>query len=239
MGQRFQTGDEGYGLVIKLLIFTGLLWIGFEGYQSWQLRKEAQAQALKNQARQVDRSAPSAREPVNTAPYIGQTLPQAPQPSAHGGKVYRCGNSYSNTPCADAQAVDLASPVSYGSNSARKEIYLCKDYSGNLAWESVPCSANGRFMERIASVPANASWDQQVAIARAQRDKAQAIAAEQIVPVAPRPSMNARSSECQSLEWLIRRLDERCRASSCGMRELDEVREQRKNARDRQFRINC
>lgn len=239
MGQRFQSSDEGYGLVIKLLFFTGLLWIGFEGYKSWQLRKEAQVQALQNQALQVERSVPGAREPVKPAPHVAPTLPQAPQASAHSGKVYRCGNSYSSTPCAGAQALDLAPPVSYGGSSVRKEIYLCKDYSGNLAWESVPCSANGRFMERIASVPANASWEQQVAIARTQRDKAHAIAAEQIVPVAPRPSMNARSSECQSLEWLIRRLDERCRANSCSMRELDEVREQRKNARDRQFRINC
>lgn len=237
MGQRFHSEDDGYGLVIKVLIFTAVLWIGFEGYKVWQAKKEEESQEQQSQLRRAELDA---RAPINPSPYAPPALPMpTPQAEVPAASVYRCGNSYSNVPCSGAKAVNVAPPVAYSNNSARKEIYLCKDYSGNLSWESVPCSVNGRFMDRVASVPADIPWDQQVSIARQQRAKAQSIAAEQIVPVAPRPSMNARSSECQSLEWLIRRLDERCRTTACSMRELDEVREERRKARDRQYRINC
>ena len=97
---------------------------------------------------------------------------------------------------------------------------------------------NGRFMDRIARVPVNASWEDQVAIARQQRDKAHAIAAEQIVPAASR-STSSTPSECQMLEQQIRVLDTVCRVNACDMRKLDDIRAGRKQARDRQFRIGC
>lgn len=241
MGQRNQSNDDGYSLVSKVLFLTFLLWVGFKAYNYWELKKAADAQAKQSQVRRSGSIPPGTKDSSYAPSQIQQPQPSpAPQTAIPSRNVYRCGNAYSNVPCSGSQTVNVAPPVAYGSSSsAMKEIYLCKDYSGNLTWESVPCSLNGRFMDRIASVPANLPWDQQVAIARQQRSKAQAIAAEQIVPVAPRPSANARSSECQSLEWLIKRLDERCRTSACSMRELDEVREERRKARDRQFRINC
>ena len=119
-----------------------------------------------------------------------------------------------------------------------REIYLCKDFQDSLTWESVSCSVNGRFMDRIATVPAHASWDEQVAIARQQRDKAHAIAAEQVVPVASK-SVSSTPSECQMLEQHIRALDAECRVNACGMKKLDDIRAARKEARDRQFRIGC
>lgn len=96
-------------------------------------------------------------------------------------------------------------------------------------------------MDRIARVPANVSWEEQVAIARQQRDKAHAIAAEQVVSVASRPSATASAApnECHRLEQSIRLLDAQCRSNSCSMRTLDDVRQQRRAIRDRQFRIPC
>lgn len=149
------------------------------------------------------------------------------------GQIYRCGTTYSNSPCDGGQQIAQQSsrPVD---RSATREIYLCKDFQDRLTWESVPCSANGRFMDRIARVPAHVSWDEQVAIARQQRDKANAIAAEQVVPV-PTRSNSAEPSACRFLEERIKALDAECRVNACGMDQLDRVR----FARDQQFRIRC
>ena len=152
-------------------------------------------------------------------------------------QIYRCESTYSNAPCDGGHQVaqQARQPVDM---SETKEIYLCKDFQDRLTWESVPCSMNGRFMDRIARVPVNASWEDQVAIARQQRDKAHAIAAEQIVPAASR-STSSTPSECQMLEQQIRVLDTVCRVNACDMRKLDDIRAARKQARDRQFRIGC
>ena len=174
------------------------------------------------------------REPAVAAPRV--LTPDRPR-SESTGQIYRCGNTYSNSPCdGGKQLAQKSSPPV--DRSETKEIYLCKDFQDRLTWESVPCSANGRFMDRIARVPAHVSWDEQVSIARQQRDKAHAIAAEQVVPVASR-SLSSTPSECQMLEHQIRVLDAECRVNACGMRKLDDVRAARKEARDRQFRIGC
>lgn len=236
MGQRFHSEDEGYGLVIKLLIFTALLWIGFEGFKSWQAKKEAESQAQQSQLRRSDSGAKS---PVGAAPHTPPSFPSsAPQAAVPSGSVYRCGNSYSNVPCSGAKAVNVAPPVYYSNNSARKEIYLCKDYSDNLTWESVPCSVNGRFMDRVASVPADVSWDQQVAIARQQRDRAHAIAAEQVVPVMQASTGTDKPAECKYLDDYVNQLDAEGRAGGSSWK-MDRIREARRNSRDRQFRIGC
>lgn len=235
MGQRSYSEDDGYGLVIKLLIFTALLWIAFEGFKIWQAKKDAEIQAQQSQVRRAN----SGSEVLNTAPPIPRSLPPSkPQAAVPSDGVYRCGNAYSNVPCPGAKAVNVAPPVSYSGNSARKEIYLCKDYSGNLTWENVPCSLNGRFMDRVASVPADIPWDQQVAIAHQQRSKAQAIAAEQVVPVMQASTGTGKPAECKYLDDYVNQLDAEGRAGGSS-RKMDRIREARKNSRDRQFRIGC
>ncbi len=173
-------------------------------------------------------------EPAVVAPRV---LAPEKARSESTGQIYRCGNTYSNAPCEGGQQIAQQSsrPVD---RSETKEIYLCKDFQDRLTWESVPCSANGRFMDRIARVPAHVSWEEQVAIARQQRDKAHAIAAEQVVPLASR-STSSTPTECQILEQRIRVLDTECRVNACSMQRLDWVRFERKAARDRQFRIGC
>lgn len=180
---------------------------------------------------------PAPRPPPESTVVVPRVLvPEKPRTEAIG-QIYRCGNTYSNAPCKGGQQVAQQSsrPVD---RSETKEIYLCKDFQDRLTWESVPCSANGRFMDRIARVPAHVSWEEQVAIARQQRDKAHAIAAEQVVSVASRTASST-PSECQMLEHQIRVLDAECRVNACGMKKLDDVRAARKEARDRQFRIGC
>ncbi|MFD2755171.1 hypothetical protein [Comamonas terrae] len=156
------------------------------------------------------------------------------------GQVYRCGNAYSSQPCEGGKPVIISSPVaSAGDASGMREIYLCKDFQGRLFWESTACSLNGRFMERIASVPANVSWEQQVVVAQQQWAKARSVASEQIVSVAPRQAVaKANASECQALEDRVNWLDSLGRAGG-GVYTMDWIREQRRLARDRQFRIGC
>jgi len=170
-------------------------------------------------------------EPVVVAPRV--LVPEKPRTEA-ASQIYRCGNTYSTTPCEGGR--QIAQPS--GGPSSR-EIYLCKDFQGNLTWESAPCSANGRFMDRIARVPTNVSWEEQVAIARQQRDRAHAIAAEQVVPVATRPTGGrANAAECQTLDERVNWLDSLGRIGGGGYT-MDWIREERRKARDRQFRIGC
>ena len=117
-----------------------------------------------------------------------QSAPVNPQPSA---QIYRCGSSYSHSPC-----------------------------------------PNGQQLE----VPINQHRD---AVARQQRDRAHAIANEQIVSVAPRATGGkANASECQSLDERVNWLDSLGRIGGGGYT-MDWIREQRRLARDRQFRIGC
>lgn len=234
MRKRSSWDDDGYGFWLKLVMFAALAWIGYEAYKSWEARQAVSEPVREKSVQHLEPSKPIPSPTGSTA------TPMTHMP-ADTGQVYRCGNTYSHQPCEGGQAVNTANAVAEsGGSSAMREIYLCKDFQGQLFWESSPRSLNGRFMERIASVPTNVSWDQQVAIARAQRDKAQAIEAEQMVPVVPRVvTQKSNAGECQALEGLIRQLDQECRVKSCNMRELDSVRNQRRDARDRQFRIGC
>ncbi len=228
----FVSGRNEMSFFTKLVLTVAVLLTGALAYryQSEILRFLVGPPPAASQ-RPVPRPPP---EPTVVAPRV--LVPEEPRTEATG-QIYRCGNTYSNTPCKGGQQITQQSsrPVN---RSETKEIYLCKDFQDRLTWESVPCSANGRFMDRIARVPAHVSWEEQVAIARQQRDKAHAIAAEQVVPVASR-SASSTPSECQMLEHQIRVLDAECRVNACGMKKLDDVRAARKEARDRQFRIGC
>lgn len=165
-------------------------------------------------------------------------MPERPRVES-SGQIYRCGNTYSSAPCENSRSIEVQNSRR-PDMTATKEIYLCKDIYDQMTWESVPCSANGRFMDRIARVPANIPWGEQVAIARQQRDRAHAIAAEQVVQVAPRSTSSAsKPGACGAYEERIRWLDAECRANSCDMRKLDWVRDERRKARDAQFRLGC
>lgn len=227
----FTRGRSEMSFLSKLILTIALLLMGalVYTYQTEILRFFQGSSAAVPQRPAVRQS-----EPTVAAPRV--LAPETPR-SESTGQIYRCGNTYSNSPCDGGQllAQQSSRPVD---RSETKEIYLCKDFQNRLTWESVPCSANGRFMDRIARVPAHVSWEEQVAIARQQRDKAHAIAAEQVVPVASR-SISSTPYECQMLEHQIRVLDAECRVNACGMKKLDDVRAARKEARDRQFRIGC
>ncbi|QXZ10949.1 hypothetical protein KUF54_07080 [Comamonas sp. Y33R10-2] len=232
----FSSPKNELSFTAKLILTIALLLLCAMAYR-YQSSIQSMLSGLKNPSPVMD-AVPRTRlsDPVDQA----YKEPAIPAP-VERGQIYRCGNTYSNTQCTNGHVVKGAQNAPQREISVSKEIYLCKDIYERLTWESVACSANGRFMDRIARVPANVSWEEQVAIARQQMNKAHAIAAEQVVSVASRSSAtaSAASNECQRLEQSIRLLDAQCRSNSCSMRTLDDVREQRRAIRDRQFRISC
>lgn len=227
----FTSGRSEMSFLGKFILTIAVLLVGALAYR---YQTEIVRFLKKPPAAGPQRTAIQSPEPAVIAPKAvipdGSVTPSA-------GQIYRCGNTYSNSPCDGGQQLAQQSSRPVDRNATR-EIYLCKDFQDRLTWESVPCSVNGRFMDRIVTVPAHVSWDEQVAIARQQRDKAHAIAAEQVVPVASR-SVSSTPSECQMLEQHIRALDAECRVNACGMKKLDDIRAARKEARGRQFRIGC
>lgn len=156
-------------------------------------------------------------------------------------EIYRCGNSYSTQPCIGGKAVDVSPTLSNPSGPATKEIFLCRTKSDRLYWNHEHCSARGWSIERIARVPKDASWDEQVEIAKGQKRSAESAAAVPSYPSSARRADSAAASKkdnCQKLEDRVKQLDRQGRSGSRHY-DLDWIREQRRLARDEQFRLRC
>lgn len=161
--------------------------------------------------------------------------------AAFAQSVYRCGNTYSDEPCKGGKTVDTSPAVSDPRGPSTKEIYLCKAPHGGLYWTAEHCARRGWTIERIQRVPANVSWDDQVAAGRQQRDRAEAISAmpvqrsaQQVVPQSPQ----GKNPVCAALDERVAMLDSMGRAGS-QYYDLDWVRRERKAARDEQHRRGC
>ena len=157
-----------------------------------------------------------------------------------GAQVYRCGNTYTAEPCKGGKEVDVSPAFSDRSGPKTKEIYLCRAPQGGLYWTVEHCGQRGWTIERTERVPANVPWEDQLAAARRHKADAEAL----VVPpptayYAPPPvATPSNKFECQALDERIKQLDAMGRAGSLHY-DLDWIRAQRKEARDRQFRIRC
>ena len=153
-------------------------------------------------------------------------------------QVYRCGNSYSASPCAGGREVDVSNPLSDPAGPKSVQIYLCKTPSSKLFWIQERCANRGWSLERSEWVPKNLSWDDQLDYARGKRSQAQALMNP--VPVARSSAAPTESkvSQCKALEERVNWLDSLGRAGGSGYT-MDWIREQRKLARDQQFRLRC
>lgn len=63
-------------------------------------------------------------------------------------------------------------------------IYLCKSYNGGSFWSDTLCSQQRATIDRMTTVPSDLSFEQQVAIARAQASEA----ARLYLPPVPSPA---------------------------------------------------
>ena len=159
-------------------------------------------------------------------------------------ETYRCGNTYSDSPCKGGRVVDTTPPIVNHSSANRSTstVYLCKGSSGGSFWTSQHCREHGATIDRMETVPANLSWETQLAMAKAQRDNAAALQQQpeqssQMQGVAGGGQPDKRT-DCGWLEARIKQLDSMARAGGTPQH-LDWIAARRKEARDRQFRIRC
>lgn len=156
--------------------------------------------------------------------------------------VYRCGNSYSATPCKGGKRVEDRTSVAPSSSvgAGHRLVYLCKSHGGGLFWSSHSCQQQNAFLERSETVPEQMEWQQQVAQAQAQWERAQALTR---APARAPATVTASRTEagnplCAQLEQRVKMLDSMGRAGS-QYYDLDWVRRERKKARDQQARLKC
>lgn len=162
--------------------------------------------------------------------------------NVHGQQVFRCGSSYSSAPCAGGRAVDTSPAVANLDRpaSASAQIYLCKSYGGRQFWSREHCAHRQALIERIETVPANLPFNDQAEIANDQVLAARALT--QPPPrAAPTPSNvggPTTQDQCRTLDERVNYLDRLARQPQSGHMQ-DWITSERKNARDRQFRLRC
>jgi hypothetical protein len=157
--------------------------------------------------------------------------------TAAQAQVYRCGNSYSGSPCAGARLVETSPAVSNRSAPSGTTIHLCQSYSGGQFWSSRACVHSNALLERSESVPSHMSFAQQVEIAQTQIRQSQSSAIRTVTIHNDAPA-DDRRGQCQALEARITQLDSAGRAGGTAQH-MDWVRAQRHQARDEQFRLRC
>lgn len=154
---------------------------------------------------------------------------------AANAQVYRCGNSYSSEPCKGGHEVDVSPTLSDPQGAATREIFLCRSNSNRYYWNAEHCSQRGWSVERIARVPKGASWQAQVEMAQENRVNAEAMArAPAYAGGVTSSSEPSNQSRCQQLDERIKQLDSMARSHSTPW-----ITEERRLARDRQFRLRC
>lgn len=118
-------------------------------------------------------------------------------------------------------------------------LYLCKSYGGGTFWSQEYCGQHSAVVERIVNVPDSLPFEQQIELGEQARRDGRRLAA----PPKPVRSANGFASsdtkdECAALDARIRHLDALARRPQSGPSQ-DRISAERKEARDRQFRIKC
>ncbi len=159
-------------------------------------------------------------------------------------QVYRCGNTYSSKPCAGGRQVDTSPAVidhADGGGRTSTTLYLCEGYGGGQFWTRDHCRRRNAHIERMETVPADLPFEQQVQMAQAQRDRAATKPDPHVIPSPVLPDAavgNSRQAQCETLEARIKHLD-RLGLVGGGPSQMDWIAHERKEARDRQFRLRC
>lgn len=115
--------------------------------------------------------------------------------------VYRCGNSYMQTPCAGGKPIEDGLSTLHGSTQAapgQTTVYLCQGQGGGQFWAREHCGQHHATIDRMETVPASLAWPQQVQQAQRQWDQARSLTAPAIPQTLPR-SNTLRSNE--ATQW--------------------------------------
>jgi hypothetical protein len=115
-----------------------------------------------------------------------------------GSPIYRCGNSYGQTPCAGGHVVGDGLSTLHGSTRAapgQATVYLCQGQGGGQFWAREHCTEHQATIERMETVPASLPWAQQVQQAQRQWEQAMHLTATAASPTGtPRRAAAQRAS---------------------------------------------
>ena len=244
----FGPPPEPSGSLLLRVLFWLVVGAVVLGAYSWREQRLAQQQ-------RVAPVPPAVRLPVLPAPAVGQlSVPRAaPHPPTAVPAVpavpavRRCLRDgqvlLTDQPCDAAQALQAAPsravPAPEAQRASSGEIYLCKAYDGRFFWASTHCNQHRAHIDRIARVPPDLPFEDQVRIGQQQRQAALARQdAPAVVPAAvPHPAV-AVKAQCEALEMRVRNIDEEARRPLPAQWQ-DRLAAERKEARDAQFRLRC
>lgn len=183
-------------------------------------------------------------------------------PAAAQAPVYRCGSSYSATPCQGGHAIEDKLSTLHGSTTAapgQTTVYLCQGQGGGQFWSASHCQQHHASIERMETVPASLPWAQQVQQAQHQWEQARQRSAPAGDPAlahqlrAREASARARETRreqqnaqqdrqhaaaCQALRARMTQLDSQGRAGS-SQADMEQLRHARREARSRYREQGC
>lgn len=138
-------------------------------------------------------------------------------------------------------ALSVVQPDPRRSAGSTTTIYRCNGYSGVVFWSTAHCHQKKALVDRKVTVPTGMSLKEQITVAERVLARSQPSVATPSRQSASRPAAtnaSKRQSECKGLNERIRQLDAEARQPLSGLRQ-DQIRDQRRAARDRQFALRC
>lgn len=230
--------SRGSPVWLMVLVVAGGAFVLFNGYE-WLLEQRAVPPTTQERGPGPERFQ---QPPVQVRP---APAPAPAPPSSHWVRCEVNGQTlYSDTKCPNNTEIgrapaDVPSHAAVASGSRVKTLYHCKAYSGGTFWVGTHCNQHKALVDRTVSVPAHLPFDQQVQIAESQRRAAtQLHSSSTTTTVINNVVVSDKKDECLSLTRHIEQLDAWAR-QPLSAQQQDRIRDQRKQARDRQFALRC
>lgn len=212
----------------------------FKGY-AWLLEPKATS-PLAQQSSPVPQAV-SPPEPVYTPPASAPAPEPQPGPTRQWVRCTVNGQTlYSDTECPGTTTARYVTPepqpVAPASRVTTTTLYHCKAYNGSTFWARSHCNQHQALVDRMVNVPSRLPFDQQVHLAEASRRAATNSTPVQHPVVGNAAAPQSNQDVCKELDKQIARWDAMARQPQTAPTQ-DWIREQRKQARDRQFVLRC
>lgn len=228
---------KGLSLLLALTISLGSLYL----FAYWLQERQSLDKTASSLAEPptVLRSHPIKSERDAQQAKAGSGIPRLPATGLQrcdvGGKT-----TYTDQGCpSDAHVQVMEYPreaLSSLDGSGRSiTLYLCKGVG--TFWSREHCQHRGTVVQRLYTVPAHLSLEQQVNFAR-QRQNDLSAPSDSAPVIATATASNDKAQQCGALNQYIAQLDAYARQPLFPA-EQDRVRQDRQAARDQQFRLSC
>jgi hypothetical protein len=238
------------GTVLSIAAAIAVLVAFYVGYGWWDARRAAASRSDSTQpfSVQLPTAARSVAAPGSAPAPPTQRIHAAPAspPQVASEGMHKCVVQgrvlYTDEPCPPGAEASTVAQAPVPSRPSTITLYLCKATDGGLFWTRQHCHQRRAWVERTVTVPADRSFDEQVAWARARRTELTAPAPSPPAPVfqEQRDTSAAwnKASRCKYLNERVTVLDAEARQPLSALRQ-DRIRVEKKEARDEQFRLHC